>query len=132
MMKSFLPSHKQTDYASVVWYKSESVPGVTFGVRRPSLAQRIDLTERVRELSIKHEFLKAGDVTDQLEAALSELLVRKLYLEWGLAELKGLKINGQSATLSTLIESGPEALTEEVMGAVLAEAGLTDDERKNF
>ena len=132
MMKSFLPSPREAEHASVVWYKSESAPGASFGVRRPSLAQRIELTERVRELSRKHEFLKAGDESDQLEAALSELLVRKLYLEWGLAALRGLKIDGQSATLETLIERGPEALTEEVVKAVLAEAGLTDEERKNF
>lgn len=131
MMKSLLLSHKATDYASVIWQESRSLEGVTFAVRRPSLAQRIELTGRVRELTLKHEFLKAGDAPDQIEAALSELLVHKLYVEWGLAQIKGLKIDGNPADTVMLIERGPEELIHEIVTAIKAECGLTEDERKN-
>jgi hypothetical protein len=131
MMSSFLHSRKDIDYSSVVWHRSRHYEQVSFAVRRPSLAQRIALTSRVRELTLKHEFLQAGDITDRLAASLSELFVRKLYLEWGLVEIKGLKIDGEQACTSRLIASGPEDLTEEIICAVKAEAGLTEDERKN-
>jgi len=104
---------------------------VSFAVRRPSLAQRIDLTGRVRELTLKYDFLKAGDASDQLEASLSELLVHKLYVEWGLAEIQGLKIDGNPADTLNLIERGPEELVHEIVTAIKAECGLTEDERKN-
>ncbi len=131
MMKSLLPLHREAEYVSVVWRQSSYLEQVSFAVRRPSLGQRIDLTSRVRELSLKHEFLKAGDTSDQLEASLSELMVRRLYVEWGLSEIRGLKIDGEQASASTLIERGPEALIEEIVAAIKAESGLSEDERKN-
>ena len=130
-MKFLLPSGKDTNYESVVWHKSRCMERVSFAVRRPSLRQRIELTERVRELTLKHEFLAAGDLSDQLNATLSELLVRMLYLEWGLSTIKGLCIDGQPADVASLIERGPEGLTDEIVTAIKAEAGLSEDERKN-
>jgi hypothetical protein len=85
----------------------------------------------VRELTLRYEFLRAGDAAEQLEATLSDLLVRKLYLEWGLAAIEGLCIDGQSATIASTIESGPESLADEIVAAIRAESGLSDDERKN-
>ncbi len=131
MMKSLLLSRKETDYASVVWHQSRCLERVSFAIRRPSLGQRIELTGRVRELTLKHDFLKAGDASDQIEAALSELLVHKLYVEWGLAEIQGLKIDGNPADPVMLIERGPEELMNEIVTAIKAECGLTEDERKN-
>lgn len=78
-----------------------------------------------------YEFLKTGDAESQLEAALSDLLVAKLYLEWGLAEIEGLSIDGKKATVSTLIISGPEDLADEIVRQIQAESVLTADERKN-
>ncbi len=130
-MKSSLLSHKGTDYSSFAWHQSRCLERVSFAVRRPSLAQRIELTGRVRELTLKHEFLKAGDASDQIEAALSELLVHRLYVEWGLAEIQGLKIDGDAADTVSLIERGPEGLIDEIVTAIKAECGLTEDERKN-
>jgi hypothetical protein len=130
-MKSLLPLHRDASYASLTWYKSRCLEQVSFAVRRPSLAQRIDLTERVRNLTLKHEFLAAGNLSDQLTASLSELLVRKLYLEWGLAEIKGLKIDGEPACTLTLVDRGPEDLADEIVQAIKAETGLSEDERKN-
>jgi len=130
-MKSLLPLHRDANYSSVAWYKSSCLEQVSFAVRRPSLAQRIELTERARGLTLKHEFLAAGDLSDQLTASLSELLVRRLYLEWGLAEIKGLKIDGEPASMTTLVERGPEELADEIIKAIKAETGLSEDERKN-
>jgi hypothetical protein len=101
-------------------------------VRKPSLGQRIALTGRVRELTLDNEFLRAGDISDQVTASLAELLVKKLYVEWGLAAIKGLKIDGEEASATALIERGPEELIDEIVAAIKAESGLTEDERKNF
>ena len=132
MMRSLLPLRKEAVYASVAWHESRSIKDVKFAVRRPSLAQRIELTAQVRELMLKHEFLRAGDTADQLTASLSDLLVTKLYVEWGLAEVTGLVIDGEPATAKTLIEFGPETLVDEIVAEIRAESGLTEDERKNF
>jgi hypothetical protein len=130
-MRSLLLLHRDTNYTSIAWYKSRCLEYVSFAIRRPSLAQRIELTQRASGLTLKHEFLVAGDTSDQLKASLSDLLVRKLYLEWGLVEIKGLKIDGEPATMMRLIERGPEELTDEIIEAIKAETGLSEDERKN-
>jgi hypothetical protein len=132
MMKLTSLLHKDAAYSSVLWHSSKVLPGVRFAVRRISLGQRIELNRRVKELTIKYDFLRAGDATDQLEAALSDLLVAKLYLEWGLAEIEGLSVDGRKATPDLLIAHGPENLTDEIVQVIQAEGALTDDERKNF
>ncbi len=80
----------------------------------------------------RDEFLRAGDPADQLEAGLADLLVRRLYLEWGLAGIEGLHIDGEAATPETLIAAGPESLSEEIASSIQAELSLSDEERKNF
>jgi hypothetical protein len=132
MMKFISRLHSEREYSSVVWHKSQIAEGVRFAVRRVSLLQRIDLTKKVRDLALRHEFLKAGDTTDQLEANLGDLLVRRLYLEWGLSEIAGLKIDGHPGTAELLIEKGPEALSNEIVEAIRAELQLSEEERKNF
>ena len=122
---------KSTNYQSLTWHKSAAVKDVRFSIRRVSLAQRIELTRKARELSSKYEFMKAGDPVDQMEASLADLLVRRLYLEWGFVELKGLTIDGQQPTAETLIEKGPEKLSDEIIEAVRAELELSQEERKN-
>lgn len=131
-MKSQSPSHNQTRYSTVNWLESRTFPGIRFGIRRISLAQRVELTSRARELAHRYEFLRAGDAADQLEAALSELLIRKLYIEWGLAEIRDLTIDGEVATVEMLVEKGPESLSNEIVSAIRAEISLSEEERKNF
>jgi hypothetical protein len=131
MMKLTSLLHKAGDYSSVSWHSSKVMPGVRFAIRRISLRQRIDLNRRVKELTIKYEFLKAGDASCQLQAALSDLLVAKLYLEWGLEEVEGLSIDGRKATAGLLIAKGPEGLANEIVPLIQAESALADDERKN-
>jgi hypothetical protein len=119
-------------YSSLAWHESESVRGVRFAIRRISLAQRIELMKNVRDLALRHEFLKAGEPSDQLEASLADLLVKRLYLEWGVAAVEGLRIDDQAATLETLIEKGPERLSDEIIDQIRAELSLSEEERKNF
>lgn len=132
MMKFTSLLHRRSCHSSLLWYESKTVAGVEYAVRRISLQQRIELTRKVRELALRHDFLSAGQSADQLEATLGDLLVQKLYLEWGLAEIRGLEIDGQPGTTELLIEKGPETLSNEVVNAVKAELTLSEDERKNF
>jgi hypothetical protein len=80
----------------------------------------------------RDEFLRAGDAADQVEAGLADLLVRKLYVEWGLVEIEGLEIDGAAATPQLLIDAGPEELTDEIAASIQGELSLTEEERKNF
>ncbi len=130
-MKFISPSRKLPGYSSLIWHESKTTAGVRYAIRRVSLSQRIDLTRNVRELMLRHEFLKAGDASDQLESSLGELLVRKLYVEWGLKEIQGLTIDDEAADMKLLVEKGPEALTEEIATAIRAQLELSEEERKN-
>lgn len=131
MMKSTLPSPKPSCYSSLVWRESAVMPGVHFAIRRLSLVQKIELTQRMRELTIKNEFLQSGNIADQLQAFLSDLFARKLYLEWGLTEIRGLSIDGSPADVQALLEKGPEKLVDEAVTMIGEETGLTEQERKN-
>jgi hypothetical protein len=131
-MRSQSPSPNPNHYSTVNWLESRALPGVRFCIRRISLAQRIELTSRARELTRRYEFLKAGDGADQLEASLADLLTRKLYVEWGLADIRDLTIDGQPATVELIVEKGPESLSNEIIAAIQAELSLSEEERKNF
>jgi hypothetical protein len=131
MMKSMSHSRETTSYSSVVWHDSKALSGVRYATRRISLMQRIDLTNRAREIVLKHEFFNAGDASDQLEATLGELLVRKLYIEWGVQEIEGLSVDGEAATVESIVAKGPEDLTDEIVATVRAELELSEEERKN-
>ncbi|SRR5579884_1867710 len=132
MMNSTLHSPELHEYSSLVWHNSERRPGVRFATRQMSLAQRIALTKQVRDLMLRHDFLKGGDTADQLQATLGDLLSRRLYVEWGLAHIEGLSIDGTNATVELLIEHGPEDLTQEIANAIISDLHLTEEERKNF
>jgi hypothetical protein len=124
-------SRKRTDFESVQWRTSREMPQVRFAVREPSLQKRIDLTRQLHELTLRNEFLASGKEMEQLELALAELLVQKVLIEWGLAAIEGLYIDGKPATTSQLIEAGPERLVAEIAAAVRERCGLSEEERKN-
>ena len=132
MMKYILPWPKRVAYKSLLWLESESLPGVEFSIRRASLANRVNLLERIRQLTAKYEFLKAGDVADQTEAQLSDLLVRQLYVEWGIDHIRGLIIDGRAADVPLLIAKGPDFLVAEMADAIQQSLQLNEFERKNF
>jgi hypothetical protein len=124
-------SQSERQFASISWHESKALPRVRFALRRISLGQRMELTKRIIELTSRNEFLKAGQPADQLEAALADLLVSKLYLEWGLDRVEGLMIDGEPATVALLVERGPEELATEIITVLKREAGLSDEEQKN-
>jgi hypothetical protein len=76
--------------------------------------------------------LRSGDAADQLDATFGDLLVERMYLEWGLAEVKGLTIDGRPVGTADVVERGPEALAREIMQTLRSYLVLTDEERKNF
>lgn len=118
-------------YESTLWKVSTSVPGVRYCVRRASLRQRIELVQRARELSLRTEFLNAGNSSDQLEATLADLHVQQLYLQWGLVDIAGFTIDGLKPDVHMLIEKGPETLAKEIVEAIQTELSLSENERKN-
>jgi len=105
---------------------------VTFRIRRMSLGRRIELTRKVREISGRLECLEAGrNLADKVEASLVFREIERVYLEWGLAEVHGLSIDGRPATVPALIEAGPEDLCLEILEIIKSENHLNEQERKN-
>lgn len=120
------------NYSSTVRSESKSHPGVWFDVRRVSLGRRIEMSKRIRAFSAPMEFAEAGaSFADKLEASALALEIERIYLEWGIESIEGLTIDGEPATVSVVIEKGPEALYREMVDAVRHECGLNEEERKN-
>jgi hypothetical protein len=111
---------------------SEARPGVEFAIARMSFGRRIELMRRVRDLGAKLEYFEAGrDAKNEMEASLLGTEIDRLYVQWGLDEVRGLEIDGAPATTQSLIDAGPEELFVEALAAVKAECGLAENERKN-
>jgi hypothetical protein len=119
-------------YESTVTVASAVMPAVTYTVAKMSFARRTDLMRRIRELARQAEFLHAGqDAGGQMDAALLEAEIDRIYLLWGLREVAGLQIDGLPATPESLAAAGPEDLCREAAEAVRSATGLTQAERKN-
>jgi hypothetical protein len=119
-------------YESIREVESESVPGVSYVVARMSFVRRVELMRRVRELAGRKEFQDAGeDARGKMDAALLQAEIDRLYVVWGLREVRGLTVDGVAATPESLGEAGPENLFREALAAVRAETGLSAVERKN-
>jgi hypothetical protein len=111
---------------------SEAMPGVEFVIARMTFGRRMELLKRVRDLAIRLEYFEAGrEEKNRLEASLLGAQLDRLYIDWGLDEIRGLELDGAPATPSSLIERGPEDLFKEALAAVKAECGLSEQERKN-
>jgi hypothetical protein len=111
---------------------SEAMPGVELVVTRMTFGRRLELMKRVRDLAVRIEYFEAGrDEKNRMEASLLGAQMDRLYLAWGLEEVRGLSLDGVSATPESLIERGPEALVHEALTAIKTECGLTETERKN-
>jgi len=105
---------------------------VRFRVVRISVARRIELARRIREIGRKVECLVAGqDPREKLEAAVLAAEIDRVYLEWGLEEITGLTIDGEQATPEALIDKGPLDLAREILARIKRECGLSENERKN-
>lgn len=120
------------NYQSVVVVESKAAPGVEVVVRRMSFARRVELMRRIRELAQRAEFLNAGeDGAEKMDAALLGAEIDRLYVTWGVEEVRGLEIDGEAATAESLAAAGPEGVFREALEAVKAECGLSEAERKN-
>src|SRR5579864_1608797 len=117
---------------SSAWFDAETHAGVRFRVARISVARRIELARKIREIGRKVEFLEAGqDPREKLEAAVLAAEIDRVYLEWGLKEIQGLHIDGEPATPEGLIEKGPIKLAKEMLARIKSECGLGEEQRKN-
>jgi len=111
---------------------SSVCPGVEFAIARISFGRRLELMKRIRDLAARAEFFEAGrDEKNRMEASLLGAEIDRIYVQWGLQEVRGLVLDGEPATVAGLIERGPEDLFREVLEAVKAETGLDENERKN-
>ena len=119
-------------YESYVKRESKCRPGVRFKVHPVSFGRRVDLSRRLRELSQKAQFHEAGDdLQDKIEANLIASEIEATYLRWGLVNVEALSIDGETATVESLIEKGPEDLAREIIGEIKSQCGLSEAERKN-
>ena len=125
-------SLNRTNWNSRKVVASEERPGVEFVIARMTFGRRIELMREVRDLAARLEYFEAGqDAKNGMEASLLGAEIDRLYIHWGLEEIRGLEIDGIPATAQSLIEDGPEELFFEALTAVKAECGLLENERKN-
>ncbi|HEX4133649.1 MAG TPA: hypothetical protein VHY84_03430 [Bryobacteraceae bacterium] len=125
-------SSLNTGWSSRKLVASRERPGVEFVIARMTFGRRIELMREVRNLAARLEYFEAGqDAKNGMEASLLGAEIDRIYIRWGLEELRGLEIDGAPATAESLIESGPEELFLEALTAVKAECGLLENERKN-
>jgi hypothetical protein len=121
---------RSQNHESVVWF--DGPEGVRYAIRCLSVARRILLARRIREIGRGVEFFEASaDPREKLEAAVLAAEIDRAYLEWGLEAVEGLTIDGEAATPATLIETGPMDLATEILARIKAECGLSEGERKN-
>jgi len=125
-------SRRPRNYSSVIWTSSETHSGVRFGIAKISLGRRMEIAREIRHLGQKLQYLEAGDsVTEKAEASIAAAEIDRVYLRCGLVGIEGLDIDGAPASAESLFTAGPEALTREVVEAIKAEWGLSEEQRKN-
>jgi hypothetical protein len=120
------------NYESHIRVESQIRPEVSFVVAKMSFGRRMELIRRIRDLTLKAEFLEAGETPkEKLDLALLSAEVDRVYVIWGLQELIGLEVDGAAATPEVLASTGPEELFREAAAIVKAECVLSEQERKN-
>jgi hypothetical protein len=111
---------------------SKERPGVEFVIARMTFGRRIELMRRVRDLAARLEYFEAGrDAKNGMESSLLGAEIDRLYIRWGVDEIRGIEIDGAPASVEALIDGGPEDLFFEALAAVKGECGLNENERKN-
>src|SRR5579871_3464940 len=97
-----------SDATHFAWQSRRSVasqtrPGVEFSLARMSFGRRLELMQRVRDLSAHLEFFEAGrDSSNQMEAGLLGAEIDRLYVLWGIESVSGLTVDGEPATVDVL------------------------------
>jgi hypothetical protein len=88
--------------------------------------------ERLATHASAYEALKASErMDDRVQAEALRLRMDFEYLDWGLARVFGLLIDGEVPDARMLFEKGPERLTQEILCRIREECELSGDERKN-
>ncbi len=125
-------SRKPPNYSSVIWRSSNTQPDVRFGIARISFGRRLEIAREIRAIGRKLEYLEAGhSIAEKAEASIAAAEIDRVYLRCGLAGVEGLDIDGEPASAESLFAAGPENLTREMLDAIKAEWGLSEEERKN-
>src|SRR5665213_3263636 len=97
---------------------SNECPGVEFVIARMTFGRRIELMRRVRDLAARLEYFEAGrDAKNGMEASLLGAEIDRLYIRWGVEEIRGLTIDDAPASVNALVEGGPEELFFEALTA---------------
>ena len=91
----------------------------------------MDLSRTTLRVVVQGLLAAGRDPGENMDAALVQAEVDRLYVMWGLKSVEGLVVDGQEASPQLLAESGPEELFREALGIVRAETGLSEKERKN-
>jgi hypothetical protein len=120
-------------YESAVWRESRLWPGVQFRVLRMSLLRRHRLMQELKSLASEEAFHRAAPQAagSAISAAEVQARIDEMVIRTALLGIKGLSIDGQQASVESLIESGPENLAREIAEAIAEESFLNEDERKN-
>jgi hypothetical protein len=120
-------------YESAVWRESRLWPEVQFRVLRMSLLRRHRLMGELRTLATEEAFHRAAPADTHSAISANELqtCIDEMVIRTALLEIRGLRIDGQQATVDSLLESGPENLAREIAEAIAEESSLDDNERKN-
>jgi hypothetical protein len=84
----------------------------------------------IHVLGAKSEFDQRSGEGDKMKSAIVTAEIERTYLLWGLREVEGLVIDGESATRDRLATSGPEEIFREALSMVKSETGLSDEEKK--
>ena len=126
-----MPSERES-WQSRKIVPSASRPEVEFVIGLMTFGRRIELMRRVRDLAVRLEYFEAGqDAKNGMEASLLGAEIDRIYVLWGVEEIRGLELDGAPATVASLIDHGPEELFLEALAAVRSECGLSETERKN-
>ena len=120
------------NWASRKIVASKERPGVEFVIALMTFGRRIELMRRVRDLAARLEYFEAGgDAKNGRAPSVRGAEIDRLYIRWGVEEIRGLTLDGAPASVEALVEGGPEELFFEALTAVKAECGLDENERKN-
>lgn len=123
---------KPVTYESAVWRESHDWPGVRFKILRMSLMRRHRMMQELKSLAGEQAFHRASDeAPSDISAAELQARIDEQVIRTALLGIEGLSIDGEMATIESLIERGPESLAREIAEAVAEESSLSEHERKN-
>lgn len=121
------------NYESTTVFDSKALPGVRVRLRRISFGARLELARLLRDALERIDRAMSAPPGEARDAQAAGLAAEAdmICLRWAVCGIEGLEIDGQAATVESLIERGPEPLVVETIERVRAECGLNEQERKN-